>query len=980
MTLTNELITSRQITVSVKSVHRDPGAEKLLATIQNYLRIPIKQLKCVQVYTLHKNLDEEVFNQVAQNLFVDPIMQELVKESDLHEFNWVVTISPKPGVTDNAAATAKTTIADYLNQPFFPEEELSTATQYWISGEITDKQVIDIAKNLLANPLIHKIQIEKVKQQLQGVTVVDLDISDAELVLLSKERQLALNLNEMHTIRDYFSKTEVKDTREKAGLPPQPTDVEIEVLAQTWSEHCKHKIFNATIRYREGNREEIIHSIFKTYIKAATEKLTSPSLVSVFTDNAGIINYDQTYNLAFKVETHNSPSALDPYGGALTGILGVNRDIMGAGQGARIIANTDVFCFAPPDYEGKLPPRLLHPRRIAEGVRLGVEHGGNKSGIPTVNGSITYDNRFLGKPLVYCGSVGIIPKAIDEKPTHIKEIFPGDLIVIAGGRTGRDGVHGATFSSEELHAASPSSAVQIGDPFTQKKVHDFLLEARDLGLYRTLTDNGAGGFSSSVGELAQLSGGCEIHLDRARLKQIDLLPWEIMISESQERMTLAVPPENWEELCHLAAFHEVELIAIGAFTGNGYFHALYKNQTVALMELEFLHHGLPPMELEAEWSCKEPVQMEIPDKLDLQETVHKLLSRYNICSKESIVRQYDHEVQGGSVIKPFMGRCNDGPSDAAVTQPCESLGTSRGYVISHGICPRYSDVDAYAMASCAVDEAIRNAVAVGGNPDNLFILDNFCWPDPVYDSVKNPDGKYKLGQLVRANKALYDAAVAFHVPIISGKDSMKNDYMIDGIKISVPPTLLISALGVIEDISKCITLDFKAAGDFIYLLGNTTDALACSEFATEWNLSGGNVPQVDFNQANQIYHAFYQAIQKGLVASCHDCSDGGFAVALAESSFSGGFGADVDIARMVMDKPLTDAACLFSETPSRLIVSVNPAHAATFESLMPVGLWARMGTVQNNTLWTIKRKSKVLIQDNIATLKHSWQKTLGGGQ
>ncbi len=516
-----------------------------------------------------------------------------------------------------------------------------------------------------------------------------------------------------------------------------------------------------------------------------------------------------TYNLVFKVETHNSPSALDPYGGALTGIVGVNRDTIGTGMAAKLIFNTDVFCFASPFHEKELPPRILHPRRIFEGVREGVEHGGNKSGIPTVNGSIVFDERFLGKPLVYCGTGGIMPRQILGKPSEVKLVHPGDVIVMAGGRIGKDGIHGATFSSEELHEGSPVTAVQIGDPITQKRMCDFILEARDQGMYRCITDNGAGGLSSSVGEMAQFSGGCDLDLKMAPLKYSGLQPWEILVSESQERMTFAIAPEKLNAFLNLAADMNVEAIALGHFTESGLFLVRYGDTTVACLDMAFLHEGLPPMQLKAAWKPPQYEEPSFAEPVDLTAALIRLLARLNICSKEMVVRQYDHEVQGGSVVKPLTGLLNDGPSDAAVLRPV--LESMRGVVVSHGICPRYSDIDTYHMTACAIDEALRNFLCVGGSLDGIAGLDNFCWCDPIA-SDKNPDGEYKLAQLVRANRALYDYSIAYTIPCISGKDSMKNDYVIGDLRIAIPPTLLFSIIGSIDDVRSAVTMDVKTGG------------------------------------------------------------------------------------------------------------------------------------------------------------------------
>ncbi|HPC32307.1 MAG TPA: AIR synthase-related protein, partial [Syntrophales bacterium] len=615
--------------------------------------------------------------------------------------------------SDHAAAPAP------APRPF----RVHTSRQYLLRGALSRDEAERVASQLLANDLIERYEVvaradwdpvrglppfvPRVTGAERPTTeLIDLDVADDALSAISNDRVLALTLEEMQLLRDYFRNPAVQAERARVGLPAAAriTDAELECLAQTWSEHCKHKIFNSRIAYDDGTgRITEIDSLFKTYIKGATERIRAARTargavdfcLSVFVDNAGVIRFNDDYNLVFKVETHNSPSALDPYGGALTGIVGVNRDPFGTGMGAKLIFNTDVFCFAPPDYDRPLPKRILHPRRIYEGVREGVEHGGNKSGIPTVNGCLVFDERYLGKPLVYCGTGGIMPARLHGKPSHIKEILPGDLIVMTGGRIGKDGIHGATFSSEELHEGSPVTAVQIGDPITQKKMTDFLLVARDRGLYRCITDNGAGGLSSSVGETARLSGGCDLDLKRAPLKYPGLNPWEILISESQERMTLAVPPERIAAFLALAAKMDVEATVLGTYTDTGMFHIRYGGETVAYLDMDFLHDGLPQMRLRARWERPRRPEPDLPAPTDLGAALRRMLSRLNICSKESVVRQYDHEVQGGSVVKPLVGVANDGPGDAAVLRPL--LDTFEGIVVANGICPRYSDIDAYDM-------------------------------------------------------------------------------------------------------------------------------------------------------------------------------------------------------------------------------------------------------------------------------------------
>jgi phosphoribosylformylglycinamidine synthase len=566
-----------------------------------------------------------------------------------------------------------------------------------------------------------------------------------------------------------------------------------------------------------------------------------------------------------------------------------------------------------------------------------------------------------------------MPKEILGKPSHLKKAEPGDLIVMTGGRIGKDGIHGATFSSEELREDSPVTAVQIGDPITQKKMTDFLLLARDQGLYHSITDNGAGGLSSSVGETAR-EIGCELHLDRAPLKYHGLHPWEVLLSEAQERMTLAVPPSQIDVFLQLAKKMDVEATVLGTFTDTKKFHVLYQGKTVAYLNIDFLHAGLPKMELQAKWTRPLHEEPNFPEPKDLTSTLMEMLSRLNICSKESMIRQYDHEVQGGSVIKPLVGRFNDGPSDAGVWRPI--LNSFEGVVVSNGICPRYSGLDTYDMVACAVDEAIRNNVAVGGKPDRIAGLDNFCWPDPV-QSEKTPDGEYKLAQLVRANQALYDYCEAFGVPLISGKDSMKNDTFTGGTKISIPPTVLISALGKVDDIRRAITMDAKRPGDLVYVLGETFEELGGSEYYASKGFIGNRGPRVDAKKARRLYKKLYAAIQKGLIRSCHDCSDGGLGVALAETAFAGGFGMEIDLKKVPYCGSSRNDFLLFSESQSRFVVTLPPAKKKAFEALLGDAIYGKIGVVSDNEIFRVAGlDGKKIIKANIYDLKEAWQKPL----
>lgn len=989
-----------RIEVGFQEGVKDALGHKIRQRVVQHLGILLSSVRTIEVFTLEGELSEEEAEEVGRLLFTDPVTQRFSLNQPLAMgFDWLVEVGFLPGVTDNVGKTAKETVETFLGRSLGSPSGVYTSRQYLMEGQLTREQVEQITTGLLANTLIQRYQIKSKEQWLKGdriqpkvprvtqvseaqVEELDLEIPEQELMELSRKRVLVLDLKEMQTIQSYLRDPKVLQARSRVALGAKITDVELEALAQTWSEHCKHKIFNARIHYTdEEGKSHVIESLFETFVKGATNEVRRSLgerdwCLSVFSDNAGVISFNRNWSLVFKVETHNTPSALEPYGGALTGIVGVNRDPFGTGKGARLIFNTDVFCFAPPDYSKPLPPRLLHPRRIFEGVREGVEHGGNKSGIPTVNGSIVFDERYAGKPLVYCGTGGILPASIQGEPGHLKAARPGDLIVMTGGRIGKDGIHGATFSSEELHEGSPVTAVQIGDPITQKKMTDFLLLARDQGLYNAITDNGAGGLSSSVGEMARDPGGCELHLERAPLKYQGLAPWEILISEAQERMTLAVPPQKIERFLSLAKCMGVEATVLGSFTDSGYFHVLYNGRTVAYLDMAFLHQGVPRMKLKAHWVPPQHQEPVFPCPEDLTGELLGLLGRLNICSKQSVVRQYDHEVQAGSVVKPMTGALDDGPSDAAVLRPL--LESMEGVVVAHGICPRYSDIDTHAMMGCAIDEALRNYLCVGGALERLGGLDNFCWPDPV-ESDKTPDGRYKLAQLVRANQALYEVCVAYAIPLISGKDSMKNDYKVGDLKISIPPTVLFSLIGKIPDVRQAVTMDVKRPGDLLYVLGVTRDEMGGSEYYAQHGFVGNSVPRVRASSFISYYRALEKAVRKGLVASCHDCSDGGLGVALAEIGFAGGFGLRVQLSRVPAQGVQREDHLLFSESQGRFVITVHPRNADKFEEVMGDAPLALVGEVSGDWELLIEGlEGRMVVQASLRQLKEAWMRPLEG--
>lgn len=885
-------------------------------------------------------------------------------------FPSLLNVLYKPGVTDNVADSVKQALveADYQ------VKAVRTCQKYWF-GEGASRADLDrAATKVLANDAIQQVvwgplQLDTLalgsSYEFQLVTVPIRNMDDDALVRLSRERQLYMSLPELQTIRRHF-----------AELGRDATDVELETIAQTWSEHCSHKTLRGRVRYRDDRQEIQFDNLLKETVFAATAEIrrrlgADDWCVSVFQDNAGVVKFDDGQHVCMKVETHNHPSALEPYGGANTGLGGVIRDPLGTGLGAKPVCNTDVFCFAPPEvaYE-KLPAGVLHPRVIAQGVVSGVRDYGNRMGIPTVNGAIFFDERYAGNPLVFCGNVAMIPVGKESK-----HVSPGDLIVAVGGRTGRDGIHGATFSSAELTHESESlsgGAVQIGNAITEKMLADVILQARDRELYTAITDCGAGGFSSAVGEMGAETGA-EVWLEMAPLKYSGLSYTEIWISEAQERMVLAVARANWDAFFALCQSEGVEATVIGQFTDTHELVLKYHNHIVGGLSMEFLHDGRPPVVRDAFYQSLTVTPVQTPEQDRYDDDLRKILGSLNVCSKEWVIRQYDHEVQAGSVVKPLVGIANDGPSDAAVVRP--DLRSYRGLVIANGMNPRYGDFDPYWMAASAIDEAVRNCVAVGADPARIAILDNFCW-----GNTERPE---TLGSLVRAALACRDVAIAYGTPFVSGKDSLNNEFsFVDatGRKriVAIPPSLLISALGQIADVRRAVTMDLKEPGNTLFLVGATRDEMGGSHFALVGGHSGGEVPRVDLELAPRVFRAVHAAITNGFVRSCHDLSEGGLAAALAEMCFAGGLGAEISLAQMAQRAKLaSDAVLLFSESNTRFVIEATAAaKAALLEILSGVPV-VELGTVNAGDSLLIRgTRGTPVVQSAWRDLKRAWQAPL----
>ncbi|QOD38294.1 phosphoribosylformylglycinamidine synthase subunit PurL [Candidatus Wolbachia massiliensis] len=995
----------------------------------------------VNVYSIYisKELPSRLYEEIC-GLFYNEIIQNCryyLYNEDLEEVQydfiepqaeWGLEISFLPGMTDNVGNTAKQIVREYLiskghideddyikarssklilgkgNMPTedYIKQEFNPITEYCMLvrkengnchwkyyGKLnTPPGVIPASPSVIpaCDAGIYGSQCRSTEMTEDSTKSVDLNVSDQELEKISRDGidgngTLGLSLTAMKVIRDYFNK-----------LGRNPYDIELESLAQTWSEHCKHNIFCSSI-------DEIKDGLYAHYVKRATREINSDICVSVFSDNAGGIIFDDDYLIVDKVETHNSPSALDPFGGAMTGVLGVNRDIVGFGKGAEPVMNTYYFCFAK-EAKGKfyrdkeLTDEILPPKYIMKEVIHGVNVAGNCSGIPTQLGSVYFDDRFCGKPLVFVGSVGIIPRNINNAPSHTKRPRNGDKIVIIGGRVGRDGIHGATFSSEALSGDSPSTVVQIGDPITQKKLSNAVIEARDLGLYNAITDNGAGGLSSSIGEMGK--DGFEVDLSKVPLKNDGMAPWEIWISESQERMTLAVPEENLPMFKQIMKKHDVEVSVIGEFNNSMRAKVqLSSAPPIMNIETEFLHDGNPKMHLQTKPWSKEPavsfpvipvldtgIQQVKPANILCQNSsnggieceidssvkhwndtlaLKEMLSRPNICSKEFIVVQYDHEVQGSSVLKPLQGKgrvC----SEAIVSRPV--LSSSKGVVKSQGFGSSYGEIDTYHIAACAIDTAIRNYVAAGGNINHLALLDNFCWCDAY-----NPE---RLWQLKRTAEACYDFATTFKTPFISGKDSMFNDFKGydkngEKVMISAPPSLLISAIGIIENVENAVSLDVKMPGDLIYVLGTTYGELGRSEYQLYSGIGNNNVPKVDAKSARELYERYNLAIKDGIIASAIAPNLGGLIIALAKSLIAGDLGAEIDLSLVpigeTQNADIINKIIMFSESQSRILVTIAPQNQKKFEELFKGLAFSRIGKVTEKKVLNIKDVLKVDLKD-----------------
>ncbi len=969
------------------------------------LSTPIEEVWLSEVYTLEGDFTPARLQEVA-GLLLNPVVHDcLIDEArPLSSAEIILEVGFLPGVTDNVAHSAAETLADAWGAPLALDQGTYSSTIYYIKAANLTNEDRRLIGRILANALIQRLDwkdrpiyvaengmdciIPRVRLEAgKQVSLIDLKISETELVALGKEGiidhrneqgqivrrgPLALDLPSLAVIADYFSKVEKR----------QPTDLELEALAQTWSEHCKHTIFAAAI-------DDLEEGLYKTYIKGATKKIRQARgaediCVSVFVDNSGAIIFDDEYLVTDKVETHNSPSALDPFGGSITGIVGVNRDTVGFGLGAKPIINRYGFCVADPgDFEPlyRSPGganQALRPRRILDGIVDGVRVGGNCSGIPTTQGFLTFHPGYKGKPLVFVGTLGLIPRKTEAgRLSHEKAALPGDYIVVLGGRVGLDGIHGATFSSEALTGGSPATAVQIGDPITQKKFSDAIVkEARQRNLYSSITDNGAGGISCSVAEMARECDGCRVDLEKVPVKYPGMAPWEIWISESQERMTLAVPPEKWAELETLFSNRGVEATVIGEFTNSGRCQVSYQGEPVMDMELEFLHNGQPVKRLltKVRPSVENEVVLPTLVKLPLKDLFTKMFGRLNLASHAYVSTQYDFEVQGGSVLKPQVGR---GQVDgfATVVQPLPE--SAKGVALSQSLYPAISDLDTYAAAATAIDTAVRNLLAVGTPLSHIALLDNFCWC--------SSDDPERLWQLKECARACYETAICYGTPFISGKDSMYNDFSgFDShdqkVTISVPPTILISSVGVMPDISRVRSFAFVKPGDLIYLLGSGGSEIGGSEYLAllkdeklvdtgAW----GRASKFDPKALLPLYRSLQEWTAAGRFRSLYPLAQGGLALALGKGAMAEGLGCALEI-------PASERAdlFLFNEYPGRFLVTVAPEMGTELERVFAENSCTRLGRVEAGEEIVIRQNVEISMQTTVSSLLTAYRSTFAG--
>lgn len=948
-----------EVRVTSQADH-DSRGDDLLAEIKRTLAInSIKKIRTVKVYRL-EGIAKNNVKKFTQKVLYEPIDQKVsYGKSIFSDSDETLEVAYKSGVMNPESASLLKSAADLK----LKLKAADSSWEYAFFGKVKKSDLQKIIGRLLVNDTIETVVEKSPKTLLISGKTGPVEIipvrsmSDSQLMELSQDK-LFLNLEEMKIIRNYFVK-----------IGQDPTDCEIEVLAQTWSEHCVHKTFKAKVTVDGKVKTPFIERI------KSTVKNNPKLIVSAFVDNSGVIDFYDGFAINGKGETHNSPSAIEPYGGAMTGSGGVFRDVLGTGQGAKVIASTDIFCFAPPDFPTReIPPGCLPSDYLLRKVVAGVRDYGNRVGIPTNNGSVHFHPDFRAKPTIAVGSYGIIPKKQAKKYQAQK----GDLIVTIGGRTGRDGIHGATFSSGEMTdrtIAVSGSAVQIGNAIEEKRIIDAILVLRTKGLIRTLTDCGAGGFSSAIGEMGA-KVGTRIFLEKVPLKYTGLAPWEIFLSESQERMILAISPKNIKKALAVCKLYNAQASVIGEFDGKKRLKVTYGKNLVCNLEMGFLHGGLPQRKMVGK-TAKRKIEEKLPTKnLDLAKIWTKIMSHGNVCSKEPIIRMYDHTVQGTSVLQPLAGFALDTPNDGAIIRPL--LGKPYGLAITHGLNPILNRIDPYRGSVWAILEAVSNYVAIGGDLKDAALIDNFIWPFPDEES---------LADLDKSVDACIDTAKILGMPFVSGKDSLSSTYRYpEGKVLKIPPVLIISVFGRIPDVTKTTSSDFKKVGSTVVLVGKPDiKNLGGTIYFDVTNSASPNVPNSDLKSTPKVLQSITSSIRIGEVLSVHDISEGGLAGALAEMCFGGDCGASIDLSPFntpgVKSRRRTENTpgvrpdfVLFNETPATFVVEVeSPSIAKKLFAKVPHFILGQ--TVASQSI-TITQGSKKIINLSVNMLKKAWQRPM----
>ncbi len=947
--------------VRVAANGHDQKGQELLHEIMAMLGIEsISNIHTVKVYRF-EGITHEQAEELARECLCDPVTEScfvngVITVHSESAPSVKVEVGYRPGVMNPETTSLMKLAHDRGMKTILAAD---SSREYHFAG-CSSEELERIVDQLLVNKTVEHVISEEpetlvisdVSGDIQTVPITQLDTAGLEA--LSQERHLFLTLQEMLVIQEHFRE-----------LDREPTDGELETLAQTWSEHCGHKTFRARLMVDGQEKEPLI-----TRLRQAAA-LHQTGVVSSFEDNSGVIYFADGYGACGKVETHNSPSAIEPYGGAMTGSGGVFRDIMGTGQGAKVIASTDMFCFAPPNLASeKLPAGCLHPRYLFRRVVAGVRDYGNRMGIPTNNGSVHFHPDFRAKPSVIVGSYGLIP--LDRAHKGVPRV--GDLVIAVGGRTGRDGIHGATFSSGEMTAQTSSvnaSAVQIGNAIEEKRMADALLRCRDEGLVRAITDCGAGGFASAIGEMGAKTG-VRVELEKAPLKYPGLAPWEIWLSESQERMVLAVPPESAERVLALCREHNVEATILGQFTDDMRLTVNYNSALLCDLSMEFLHDGLPQRVMTARKPLTSPQDQETnvsqpTTQEDWLQTIKGVLAHGNVCSKEPIARMYDHGVQGTCALPPFSGVRHDGPNDAVVLTPL--LGKPYGLVISHGLNPVLNQIDPFGGSLWAGVEALSNYVAVGGNFRTAGLIDNFIWPFPDEESL------WDLDQSVEACLQLMHV---FGIPFVSGKDSLSSTYRKGSFALKIPPVLCISVFGPISNVEQTVTSDFKRGDSSIVMVGQPdTRNLGGSVYYDTKGVLGQNVPQLNMQGLPALFDWLHRSIVSGAILSCHDISEGGMITAVAEMCFGGKMGAEIQIPSEYEGRR---DHWLFHETAGCFLLEVSKDRLAELQNSVGQIPFTVVGKVSTKLSpspdLTVSHNNHSLFSVPVDELRESWQRPM----